>query len=1195
NTFAPDEVSILGELEFSGGNNSVNLLRVSNTTGDGINISAGAVSIAYVLVDNSSGKAITLSTAAEAALNSITIYGNGYGLHDNSSGSVTMVNSIVWGNTTAIDGNPVVTYSDISSGYTGTGNIDSDPLFVDAANGDFHLGMLSPCIDAGDSSGIYDADSTVMDMGAFPRLRQFLAGTSDDNIRISADTTVILTEDFTVTTDDTMQLDAGAQLYFGPGVTLTVEGPLRANGNSGGVISFRPVNPDSTFGGVVIGSRGAFRESDTTYSYLLISGVEAASIPLTVYGSTTTLNHITIAGNGNAVSLSANDGGALNYSILEGTVTGTVSNTGSFTGSTDQFSNHSNGDFTLLATAVGIDTDTSNTDPDNSYADAGALYHDQSSYPVTSITVHRPAAGDTILVSPDTSAIVGLTSTVQLFNTYGRYKTNGVVNWNGSNTFGSFPTDSTNTTNPDGKVSNAYVTNTVSGSHNSFTITADGVSSTSGFYLVEQGIPDSVWVTEQTELNMAQLDSLTFTANIYDQFANLVRQGESATWSVNTVSGSGDGYSLSSAAATTDASGAVSVTLYTDPTGNSLSVGDQITVVATSNSGSHASAVVTIIPSDIYNLTLAEQYTSEQLNVSADTAYIDFYTTLIDTFDNPLENVEVFWEVVTGLGTGESLDSNSSHTNSTGVATVRLNTNTVADSTYQVRCWVTETSLLNAFGSFDALASAAVNNNYRNTAVSAPVRSASLGGIRGFTADNNRIISAETARHGPGQFVPVNINRQPTVNRNLNRNAIYDLDDTTAVVLVWPGVTASVSVPQADTDVLLDEQFSFTLDAYDQFNNLVRDNTPVSWEITPSSANVSIVSSDAATANGQATINLQVASNAVWDFSFTITATVEGVGAETGTYNIDDVIAPAAVSNLSIDPSVWTATNDFTFTWNNPGEHSGVAGAHYEISGESSVYVSGSDIQTLNFSLPVNDSRTVKLWLQDNAGNEDAANAMTVPAKWDNTSPDDFNLTKPLAAWYSDTQYRFEWNSSSDATAGLDHYAWSVNGGSETTISPDSTAYSYPTALSNGTYNWTVTAYDSAGNATETSNPQTIQVDHTVPSITHNPVLEATENTAVVINAVFTDGESGISTAELYYRRGGETNWQPPVDMTTLSTYQIASSYSTSLGMEYYLHAVDVAGNVTNKPAEGFTSVSVTITNGLASTDRWSTGIPNGT
>ncbi|MDP6860750.1 MAG: hypothetical protein QF868_00085, partial [Candidatus Marinimicrobia bacterium] len=242
-----------------------------------------------------------------------------------------------------------------------------------------------------------------------------------------------------------------------------------------------------------------------------------------------------------------------------------------------------------------------------------------------------------------------------------------------------------------------------------------------------------------------------------------------------------------------------------------------------------------------------------------------------------------------------------------------------------------------------------------------------------------------------------------------------------------------------------------------------------------------------------------------------------------------------------------------------------------------------------------NDSRTVKLWLQDNAGNEDVANAMTDTAKWDNTPPDNFTVTGPMDGYYNSEYLNFSWNPSADATAGLRDYIITIDDITDYILHPDSNSYNVPDGFSAGQHDWTIIAFDSAGNQIETSNPQPFFVDFTVPTITHNPVLEATENTAVVINAVFTDGESGISTAELYYRRGGETNWQPPVDMTTLSTYQVASSYATSLGMEYYLHAVDVAGNVTDKPAEGFTSVSVTITNGLASTDRWSTGIPNGT
>ncbi|MGI4791083.1 MAG: choice-of-anchor Q domain-containing protein [Janthinobacterium lividum] len=48
---------------------------------------------------------------------------------------------------------PVASYSDIKGSYGGTGNIDKDPLFVNATTGDLHLKPGSPCRGAGTSTG----------------------------------------------------------------------------------------------------------------------------------------------------------------------------------------------------------------------------------------------------------------------------------------------------------------------------------------------------------------------------------------------------------------------------------------------------------------------------------------------------------------------------------------------------------------------------------------------------------------------------------------------------------------------------------------------------------------------------------------------------------------------------------------------------------------------------------------------------------------------------------------------------------------------------------------------------------------------------------------------------------------------------------------------------------------------------------
>ncbi|MHB8793818.1 MAG: Ig-like domain-containing protein, partial [Thermoleophilia bacterium] len=75
------------------------------------------------------------------------------------SGTATVGNSIIWGNSSGgagnqISGAPTVSYTDVQGGYSGSGNIDADPLFVDfqqaiagnpTTQGDFHILEGSPC------------------------------------------------------------------------------------------------------------------------------------------------------------------------------------------------------------------------------------------------------------------------------------------------------------------------------------------------------------------------------------------------------------------------------------------------------------------------------------------------------------------------------------------------------------------------------------------------------------------------------------------------------------------------------------------------------------------------------------------------------------------------------------------------------------------------------------------------------------------------------------------------------------------------------------------------------------------------------------------------------------------------------------------------------------------------------------------
>lgn len=102
----------------------------------------------------------------------------GGGLHvrvlTGSTPTPNVKNCIFWGNTSTngsqiyLSSPAIVSYSDIQNGFTGTGNISADPLFMDIANRDFNLASGSPCIDTGDPAPAYnDLDGTRNDQGAY--------------------------------------------------------------------------------------------------------------------------------------------------------------------------------------------------------------------------------------------------------------------------------------------------------------------------------------------------------------------------------------------------------------------------------------------------------------------------------------------------------------------------------------------------------------------------------------------------------------------------------------------------------------------------------------------------------------------------------------------------------------------------------------------------------------------------------------------------------------------------------------------------------------------------------------------------------------------------------------------------------------------------------------------------------------------
>ena len=107
---------------------------------------------------SSNGQGIYCAAISSPSITNNTLADNLKGIY-NSGATPVISNCILWNNDDDLYG-ASARYSDIEDGDSGDGNISTNPMFVNSAAGNYHITLVSPCINAGASA---DAPPTDID------------------------------------------------------------------------------------------------------------------------------------------------------------------------------------------------------------------------------------------------------------------------------------------------------------------------------------------------------------------------------------------------------------------------------------------------------------------------------------------------------------------------------------------------------------------------------------------------------------------------------------------------------------------------------------------------------------------------------------------------------------------------------------------------------------------------------------------------------------------------------------------------------------------------------------------------------------------------------------------------------------------------------------------------------------------------
>jgi len=249
-----------------------------------------------------------------------------------------------------------------------------------------------------------------------------------------------------------------------------------------------------------------------------------------------------------------------------------------------------------------------------------------------------------------------------------------------------------------------------------------------------------------------------------------------------------------------------------------------------------------------------------------------------------------------------------------------------------------------------------------------------------------------------------------------------------------------------------------------------------------------------------------------------------------------DATPPGAPVALVATPTGWTRENDFSLTWTNPPDISGIGGAYYRLDSEPATptdgtWVPGDQIDHLeHIQVPEEGAHAVYLWLADVAGNVDqrTRNLLVDAFRYDVTPPEvSLNVqgTPGEQGWYtSAVTVSIE---AQDALAGIAEVRYALDGG-------DWVVADQVVLDENGEHVLQYQAQDAAGNVSDVQTT-TLRVDRAAPQITYDirpdPDASGWYLQPITISLDVQDVGSGV--AEVRYRLDDSTwmTWTPGTDI----------------------------------------------------------------